>query len=70
MLGPSDVSFGLVSQMIKTVEAIIDENGNVTLLEPVHPSGNQRALATILEENPTESRPETALLMVTLGRDT
>jgi hypothetical protein len=48
--------------MIKRVEAIIDENGNVTLLEAVHPRGSRRALVTILEESPTQSRGETALL--------
>lgn len=53
---------GLGHHMIKTVEAIIDENGNVTLLEPVHPPGSRRALVTILEESPTQSRGETALL--------
>jgi hypothetical protein len=45
--------------MIRTVEAIIDENGHVSLLEPVHPSSARRALVTILEEDPIA---ETALL--------
>jgi hypothetical protein len=45
--------------MIRTVEAIIDENGQVSLLEPVHPSSARRALVTILEEDPIA---ETALL--------
>lgn len=48
--------------MIKTVEAVIDERGNVRLLEPVHPGGVRRALVTILEEQPTERPAETALL--------
>jgi hypothetical protein len=30
--------------MIKTVEAVIDERGNVRLLEPVRPGGVRRAL--------------------------
>jgi hypothetical protein len=38
--------------MIKTVEAVIDEHGNVTLLEPIRPRGVRRALVTILEESP------------------
>lgn len=36
--------------MITTVEAVIDEQGNVTLLERVRPVGARRALVTILEE--------------------
>ena len=45
--------------MIRTVEAIIDEEGRVSLLEPVHPSSARRALVTILDEDPIA---ETALL--------
>jgi len=48
--------------MIKTVEAVIDERGNVRLLEPVDPGGVRRALVTILEERPTAHPAETALL--------
>ena len=48
--------------MIKTVEAVIDEHGNVRLLEPVHPRTARRALVTILEESPVEHASETALL--------
>lgn len=42
-----------------TVEAIIDESGNVQLLEPIKLSAPFRALVTILEgESPhTELRP-------------
>jgi hypothetical protein len=45
--------------MIRTVEAVIDEQGNVKLLEPVHPTSARRALVTILDEEPVA---ETALL--------
>jgi hypothetical protein len=45
--------------MIRTVEALIDEEGNVKLLEPVRPTSARRALVTILEEEPVA---ETALL--------
>jgi hypothetical protein len=38
---------------MKTVEAIIDPNGEVRLVEPVHVSSPRRALVTILEEAPT-----------------
>ena len=48
--------------MIKTVEAVIDERGNVRLLEPVHPGGVRRALVTILDERPSERRAENTLL--------
>ena len=47
--------------MIRTVEAVIDENGNVHLLEPVPLSGSRRALVMILDE-PKELAAETALL--------
>ena len=48
--------------MVKTVEAVIDEQGRVSLLEPVHLAFTRRALVTILEEEPALYVPETALL--------
>lgn len=48
--------------MIQTVEAMIDENGRVQLLESVRLPEARRALVTILEEEPTAGVPETALL--------
>lgn len=48
--------------MIRTIEAIIDELGNVRLLEPVRLSSTHRALVTILEDAPAVSVSETALL--------
>ena len=47
--------------MIKTVEAVIDEQGNIRLLEPIHPGPARRALVTILEESPA-TISETAML--------
>ncbi len=47
--------------MIKTVEAIIDEKGQVQLLESISLPAARRALVTILEE-PATSISETALL--------
>lgn len=47
--------------MIRTLEAIIDENGNVHLAEPVVLTGRHRALVTVLDEPPAEAL-ETALL--------
>ncbi len=53
---------------MKTVEAIIDEQGNVRLLERVRPAGARRALVTILDESPSEA--ESALLSEpALGED-
>jgi hypothetical protein len=48
--------------MIKTVEAVVDELGNVRLLEPIRPQGSRRALVIILEEGPSEGSAEGALL--------
>ena len=48
--------------MIQTVEAIIDETGNVQLLEIVRLKEARRALVTILEEEPSTKISETALL--------
>ncbi len=48
--------------MIQTVEAIIDQNGNVRLLEAVKLTASRRALVTILEEEPDAAISETALL--------
>jgi hypothetical protein len=47
--------------MILTVEATIDEQGNVRLLEPVQLPAVRRALVTILEDAPAVSANETAL---------
>jgi len=55
---------------IKTVEAIVDEEGNVKLLEQVRLGVPRRALVTILDEKPTAHAAETALLSeATLGED-
>ncbi len=48
--------------MIRTVEAVIDEDGNVRLLEPVHLPVARRALVTILEEPSVAGVSESALL--------
>jgi ATP-dependent DNA ligase len=48
--------------MIQTVEAVIDENGRVQLLEDVRLPEARRALVTILEEEPATGVSETALL--------
>jgi hypothetical protein len=48
--------------MIQTIEAVIDEQGQIRLLTPIHLSVARRALVTILEEKPVINIPETALL--------
>jgi len=48
--------------MLKTLEAVIDEQGQVSLLQPIHLSSTRRALVTILEEQPVVCLSETALL--------
>ena len=48
--------------MIRTAEAVIDEHGNVRLLEPVEVAGVRRALVTILDEEPTSLMHETAVI--------
>ena len=48
--------------MIKTVEAVIDPQGGVRLLEAVSLPGARRALVTILDEEPAMLPNETALL--------
>jgi hypothetical protein len=47
--------------MMQTIEALIDENGSVRLLEEVHLSFPRRALVTILDE-PAAMTNESALL--------
>ncbi|MBU1262462.1 hypothetical protein KKG61_05665 [bacterium] len=48
--------------MIQTVEAVVDEQGRVRLLEPIYLSTPQRAMVTILEEKRAINICETALL--------
>lgn len=56
--------------MIKTVEAVIDEKGQVQLLESIKLPAARRALVTILEEEPATNVSETALLSEpALGED-
>ena len=48
--------------MLQTFEAVIDEEGNVHLLEPVQLPKGRRAIVTILQDEPVSGVPETALL--------
>ncbi|MFZ4716579.1 MAG: hypothetical protein ACOYMT_03460 [Chthoniobacterales bacterium] len=56
--------------MIQTIEAVIDEQGGVHLMENIHLDRSHRALVTILAEEPSMDRRETALLSeVSLAAD-
>jgi hypothetical protein len=48
--------------MIQTIKAVVDEHGQVRLLEEVKLTGVRRALVTILEEAPSLEASEIALL--------
>jgi hypothetical protein len=48
--------------MIQTIEAIIEPDGKVLLLESVQLKEPRRALVTILDDEPVTKVPETALL--------
>lgn len=48
--------------MIRTIEAVIDEQGRIQLLEDVSIPKARRALVTILEDAPATAIAETALL--------
>jgi len=48
--------------MLQPLEAVIDEQGNVHLLEPVRLPAARRALVIILEQETREGISETALL--------
>ena len=48
--------------MIQTIEAVIDEQGKVKLLQNVRLPRGRRALVTILEEKLADKVSETALL--------
>jgi hypothetical protein len=50
--------------MAQQIDAIVDEQGNVRLLKPVHLASPRRALVIIMEE-PAVSVSETALLSET-----
>ena len=56
--------------MIQTIEAIIELDGRVQLLESIQLTESHRALVTILEDEPASKAPITALLSEqSLGED-
>lgn len=48
--------------MFKTYEAMIDENGNVYLLQPLSLPKGQRALVTVMDEKSVLDSTEVSLL--------
>jgi len=48
--------------MLQTIEAIVDKNGKIQLLETVQFSTSKRAIVTILEEKLPNEISDTALL--------
>ena len=48
--------------MIRVIEAVIDQDGQLRLLEPVTLPTMRRVLVTILEEQPEPSALETVLM--------
>lgn len=62
IVGDATLEVGSGASGMKTVEAVIDEQGNVKLLESIRPAGRRRALVTILEESPDDSSDDGACL--------
>lgn len=50
-----------IERLHRTVEAIVEEDGTVRLLEPVEGVGPRRALVTLLDEIPEEAAHTSAL---------
>jgi len=48
--------------MLQTLEGMIDEQGNVRVLDPVHLPAGRRVLITVLDDDLSAGAPETALL--------
>ena len=55
--------------MMRTIEAMIDEQGNVHLLEPVHLPAMRRALVTILEDRVGHTSDSSLLSEPALAQD-
>lgn len=53
--------------MLQTVEAIVEKNGVVRLLEPVHPAQAMRALLTLVEPAQTDGLNDAQSLLALAG---
>lgn len=51
--------------MLNTLEAILDEQGQIHLSEPIRLSGRRRVLVTILNEPPVEAQASDAITQTT-----
>lgn len=49
--------------MLRTIEAVIDPDGSVRLLEPISLSEPRRALVTVLEEEADEAETDAGALL-------
>lgn len=49
--------------MLRTVEAVIEADGRVRLLEPVTLTASHRALVTVLEESADEAEANVTVLL-------
>jgi predicted DNA-binding antitoxin AbrB/MazE fold protein len=56
--------------MLQTIEAVVDENGTLRMLEPIQLPKLRRVLITILNEEPSDETANLALLSeLALARD-
>ncbi|MHB1514000.1 MAG: hypothetical protein ACYCTF_13730 [Acidiferrobacter sp.] len=55
--------------MKQRAEAVIDEQGRIRLIEPLHATGPHRALVTVLEEPPTGGDGTLAAAEQSLAQD-
>jgi hypothetical protein len=55
--------------MISTIEAIVDEQGDVQLLVPIKLRRRHRALVTILDDEPSQSYETAVLSEPALAKD-
>ena len=55
--------------MIQTLEAVIDPQGHVSLLQPMRLPKSRRALVTVLDEDPASDGSITQMSESALGAD-
>ena len=53
--------------MIRTIEAVIDDQGNIRLLEPIHLESARRAVVLILDDPGTPAEESAILSEAALG---
>lgn len=55
--------------MLQTIEAVINESGQIRLTQPIGIKGTHRALVTVLDEPPVETLETTKLSEQALAAD-